>query len=161
MSIYHFLRRWPVTPGTMAACVMLGLVLVFGCGPPPTSGVVRGTVSIGGQPLPGGVIGFHAMHDASRWSAGQIAPDGTYLVPDAPLGPCTVSIDTSLLKDRPRCSDATVTTGPTPGGLPGGSGAVAPEPEYTPIREQFSSIDQSPLSAAVVVGENSFDFSVE
>lgn len=142
------------------AFILVAAVAV-GCGPPPTSGVVRGRVSIGDRSLPGGMIGFHSTQDAARWSAGQIAVDGTYLVPDAPLGPCTVTIDTTMLKDRPRFSAAAAADGPTPGGLPGGSGIVAQEPEFVPIRQQFGSIDQSPLSATITAGENRCDFSVE
>lgn len=159
IGIRHF--RWSLISRSVVVAAVLVMGVAVGCGPPPTSGVVRGRVSVGDRPLSGGVIGFHSTQDAARWSAGQIAVDGTYLVPDAPLGPCAVTIDTSMLKDRPRFSDAAATTGPTPGGLPGGSGVVAQEPEYVPIRKQFSNVDQSPLSATVMVGANSFDFGVE
>lgn len=151
--------------GVVTRTSIVGLILasvgMLGCSPSPTSAVIRGTVSVGGRPLPGGVIGFHSTSDAARWSAGQIGADGVYLVPDAPLGPCMVTIDTTMLKDRPRISDAGETSGPTPGGLPGGSGLMLQEPHYVPIHEQFMRSDKSPLSATVVVGENSFDFTVE
>lgn len=161
MSIRCRSFRCPPVLRIVAGGVMLVAVVVLGCGPQPTSGVVRGRVSIGGRPLPGGMIGFHSTQDATRWSAGQIAVDGTYLVPDAPLGPCTVTIDTTMLKGRPRLSNATAADGPTPGGLPGGSGVVAQEPEFVPIRQQFISVAQSPLSAAITAGENRFDFTVD
>ncbi len=109
-----------------------------GCGPPATKAVVRGTVSIAGKALPGGLIAFYSTSDPTRRSAGRIDGDGSYLVPDAPVGP-----------------------GPTPGGLQGGSGLPPVTTKFVAIDSSFSDLATTPLTAEVAPWENSFDFAVE
>jgi len=148
-------------------CWLLGVAAItaglVGCGAPATKAVVRGTVSIAGKALPGGLIGFHSTTDPTRWSAGRIDGDGSYLVPDAPVGPCKVTVDTAMLRGRrppPPPSGPTV-TGPTPGGLPGGSGLPPVTTKFVAIDSRFSDSASTPLTVEVAPGENSFAFTVE
>lgn len=142
--------------------LVLTVFVVVGCGPPPSQAVVRGSVVVAGKPLPGGLIGFHLRSDPDRWSAGRIDPDGTYLVPDAPIGPCAVTTDTAMLRGRRQPPPlGPVLTGLTPGGLPGGSGLEPQNIAFVAIDKKFSDKATSPLAAEVTGGENSIDFAVE
>lgn len=144
----------------LVAAITAGLV---GCGPPATKAVVRGTVSIAGKALPGGLIAFYSTSDPTRRSAGRIDGDGSYLVPDAPVGPCKVTVDTAMLRGRRESppSSGPVANGPTPGGLPGGSGLPPVTTTFVAIDSRFSDSATTPLTAEVAPGENSFDFTVE
>jgi hypothetical protein len=75
------------------------VLLLAGCGSrePPT-GVVSGTVSFKGKPLPEGVVTF-INEEEGRIANGAIK-DGQYEVPNAPVGPCGIEV--------------TVNTGQTP-----------------------------------------------
>lgn len=59
---------------------------------------VKGTITVAGKgPLPGGTIQFVSVADPTRIGTGQIRHDGTYEVPDAPVGECKVVIDNAHL----------------------------------------------------------------
>jgi hypothetical protein len=79
--------------------VLPALVLaaaVAGCGGEKRV-AVSGKVTVGGKPLTGGSIRFVSVADPNRSGGGQIKADGTYEVPDAPVGECKVTIDNSHL----------------------------------------------------------------
>lgn len=141
--------------------VVLGLTVCSGCGPPPTTALVRGRVTIGGDPLPGGLIRFFSSESekAARWSGGAIEADGSYAVPDAPLGRCTVTVDTSNLKNLPAPRPvAKMADGSLPPGTPDPS---QPKTAYRPIAAKFSAAATSPLAVEVKQGKNVIDLQVE
>lgn len=72
-----------------------------GCGSGgPQLAVVTGRVTFDGQPLPGGLLRLKATNPASpvQETNVRLKPDGTFIVPDAPTGPVTVSIDTEVIR---------------------------------------------------------------
>lgn len=142
---------------TTTRAVLIGMVafigLVAGCGRPPTTAVVRGRVSVAGEPLSGGLIRFYARDTPARWSGATIEADGTYAVPDVPLGECVITVDTSNLKGLPR--PQRVATASDAGD------ASAPQPEYRPIAAQYADVKSSPLAVEVKPGGNVHDFQVD
>lgn len=78
--------------------VGLGAMLVLsGCGSDRRASV-SGKVTVAGKgPLPGGNIRFISVADPNKIGGGQIKADGTYEVPDAPVGECKVVIDNTHL----------------------------------------------------------------
>jgi len=156
-------RRFSKNAGGLGALLTVGVFVMTGCGKPATKAVVRGDVTVAGKPLTGGLIGFYSANDPSRWSSGRIDGQGHYLVPDAPLGDCRVTVDTTMLRQRNRQRSplGEVTTEPTPGGLPGGSGLPPDEMVYVEIDKKFSENATTTLTAEVTHGENRLDFTVE
>jgi len=74
---------------------------------------VHGKVTLAGKgPLGGGNIQFVSVADPTKVGGGLIKPDGSYMVPDAPVGDCKVVIDNTHLD--PNANKGT--------GLPGGGG---------------------------------------
>ncbi len=153
----------------------LAIVLIAGCnGGSPPSGSVAGKVTIGGQPLTGGSIKFHATSaDAKvKVSGGVIAADGSYSVPDAPIGACKVTIDTGVRSgDKAKASPAgpgadvmKKMQGP-PAGMPAMGGGMGPGfasgEKAVPIEAEFSAVTTTPLSADIKRGPNSLNFEVK
>ena len=96
--------------------MLAGMIALAGCGGSDGRGTVTGKVTVAGKgPLTGGSIQFISVADASLYGGGQIRPDGTYEVVDAPLGECKVVIDNKHLQVGGN------TMGPkVPGGMGGG-----------------------------------------
>jgi hypothetical protein len=134
----------------------LGCVACMGCGAPPTSAVVRGRVEFGTEPLPGGLIRFYSKTTAGRWSGATIEADGRYVVPDVPLGLCTVTVDTSNLKNIP--APRRLPGVPLP---PGVVDDAASQPVYRAVAPRFAAAQSSPLAVEVKPGENVHDIQVE
>jgi len=140
-------------------CLMLwalGFVAFMGCGRPPTSAVVRGRVVLGAEPLPGGLIRFYSDAAAGRWSGATIESDGSYVVPDVPLGRCTVTVDTSNLKNIP--APRRLPGVPLP---PGVAAESASQSVYRAVAPRYAAVQSSPLTVEVKPGENAHDFQVE
>jgi hypothetical protein len=101
----------------------LPLVALFaalaGCGGDKRASVA-GKVTVGGKgPLTGGNIRFVSVSDPNRSGGGLIKPDGTYEVPDAPVGECKVVIDNAHLDTSTNKATGLPGMG-APGGMPGG-----------------------------------------
>lgn len=149
-------RSLPLFVGLFAG---LGLMAHSGCGRPATTAEVRGRVSLDGAPLPGGLIRFFSAETATRWSGGTIEADGSYTVPDVPLGRCAVTIDTSNLKNLPVPRRAApMADGSSPPGTPDAS---QPLSAYRAIDVKFSAAATTPLGADVKPGRNVLDFQLE
>jgi len=112
----------------------LGLAVLFaltGCNSDRRA-PVSGKITVSGKgPLPGGNIRFVSVADPNRVGGALIKPDGTYEVPDAPLGECKVVVDNTHLDPNANKGTAPGTpgTGGMPGagpGMPGMKGAPAP-----------------------------------
>ena len=154
----------------------LAIALIAGCngGGAPPSGSVSGKVTIDGKPLTGGSIRFHATSpDAKvKASGGVITADGSYIVPDAPIGPCKVTVDTGVRsgeksKVAPAGPSADVMKkmqGP-PAGMPAMGGGAGPGfasgEKAMPIEAAYSSVSTTPLSADVKRGANAANFEVK
>jgi len=164
-------------PSRRAVLASLAFAPLGGCsgsGAPP-SGTVTGKVTIDGQPLTGGAIRFHpsSAEGKSKASGGVIGADGSYSVPDAPLGACTVTIDTGATKGAatknspaagPGADIMKKMQGP-PAGMPamgGGNGAgFVSGTKPVPIEAAYASPATTPLKADVKRGANAFNFEVK
>jgi hypothetical protein len=138
-----------------------------GCTPAPTTGQVSGKVSVAGKgPLTGGTIIFVSAADAKRAGTGTIKPDGTYDVPNAPLGECKVTVDNLSLKGTAAMGapppSVSGQTGAVPKGLeiPTGMGAMG-KGTYIPIDPTFAKPESTSLKASVNKGTNTADFEVK
>lgn len=76
--------------GTLSV-FLLGLICASGCGPGiKDRGVVKGKVTIGGKALNMGTVQF--VTDDNRSGTAMIKEDGTYEMPDAPVGECKIAV---------------------------------------------------------------------
>jgi hypothetical protein len=94
-------RRW-VIAGVLVALVLLNLYLRKGSGNSsalPTA-ATRGVVTYRGQPLNGGKVRFISRDPANKvgQASSMIGRDGTFEFAGAPVGPVTVTVDTSIRK---------------------------------------------------------------
>ncbi len=79
-------RRRPTAAVVLAAA----LAAAVGCSPRTTT--VNGTVSFNGKKMVWGGVGLVA-HDGSAHQ-GAITPEGTYTIPNVPVGPAQVGVTT-------------------------------------------------------------------
>jgi hypothetical protein len=156
-------RLW--TTGLVTCCALL-LTAGSGCGPDYKSrGVVKGKVTTGNKNLTSGTVMFYGKNGIT--ASAPIGEDGTYLMPDAPLGECKVTVTVNALPFDPSVrarmkgggpkmpqgpKDPNSSDGPTE--LP--SGAKAPS-TIVPIDAKYSNPDTSGLSFTVQKGENTYD----
>ena len=154
------------------ACCRLGVfvgaiagLLAFaanGCGPDYKAVAnVRGTVKMGKQHLTTGTVMFH--NKDGRTASASILPDGKYVLPDAPIGECTVTVtvpfsplDPSIrakmqgkfkLKDGSDSPDGGPKI-PIMGEMP---------KQIVPIPDRFSKPETSGLTYKVEKGEHVYD----
>jgi len=85
-----FLRR-----SVLLVPVAFVISITLGCG--GGKGTVSGKVTLGGQPLPAGTIGFHPSKGTAI--AGEIK-DGQYSVSGVPAGEVKVTVETASIKDE-------------------------------------------------------------
>ncbi len=112
----------------LLATGLFSLLAITGCGGDRRS-PVKGTVNVAGKgPLTGGNIRFVLVSDQTKMSGGIIKPDGTYEVPDAPVGECLVVIDNSHLDPNSLKGISLPGTGGGMGG-PGGMGGMKGAPK--------------------------------
>lgn len=168
MSLVLFPRR-AIVATALLAC--LG-----GCsgGGGPPSGTVTGKVTIDGQPVTGGSIRFHptATDTKSKPSGGVIGADGSYSVPDAPVGACKVTVDTGVakgapVKNEPKGPGADIMKkmqGP-PAGMPAMGGGNGPGfvsgTKAIPIEPTSPSTSTKPPCAEVKPAPKTFNFEVK
>jgi hypothetical protein len=111
------------------AGLLVVFATVFGCGKrTPTieanRGSVTGIVSLDGKPLRGGNISFISVTDPAVRKTCTIGPDGSFSVPNAPLGDVLVSVETESEKI----------------GNPNG---------YVPIPKKYTNVKTSKLKATI------------
>jgi hypothetical protein len=68
------------------------LLLVVGCG---GTGNVGGKVTFKGQPLPGGMVTLQSTEGGEIRTYPGLIKDGSYTVPNVPIGPAKVTIGTA------------------------------------------------------------------
>jgi hypothetical protein len=146
--------RWQFIPA-----VAFFLLAVTGCGKTAT---VKGKVSFDDKPIPFGEIAFIS---GDKRVTGVIR-DGEYEVKNAPIGECTVIVDTSkaALMARTNATPVPRNINPT---TPEGKKALdefkkatagQEKTEYMPIPEIYKDPKQSGLSFTVEKGSNEKDF---
>jgi hypothetical protein len=134
---------------------------VLGCGKPV--GKVSGKVTKGGTPLPGGTITYVSADGKVKLS-GEIKPeDGTYSIPNVPVGDGKFGIDNSSL----RGTSMPGTSLPDPQKmagthLPDDLPKPAAQGKYVPIDPKYKDPNTSGLSWTVKRGNNNdVDFEVK
>jgi len=153
-----------LSPPASRACaglLLLGLMaLSVGCSTNTKArGTVKGKVTFSGTPLPSGTVAFYGANNTL--GSASIEKDGTYAIPDAPLGQVRISV--------------TVPKPPPPGMMGPGMAAsksiksVDPESgksislvpseqtKIVPIPEKYASPDSSGLTFTVEKGEQTHD----
>jgi len=152
-------RLWAC--GVLACCAVL---LSSGCGPNyKARAVVKGKVTTGNKALTTGSVMFYGK-DGLTASAG-IQPDGTYEMPDAPIGECKVTVTVPPLPNDPSVRARLKGKGPAmPAGPknPEDSGPIAPPlakipSEVVPIDTKYSNPDTSGLTFTVQKGEQTYN----
>lgn len=116
----------------------------IGCG--PGVGKVSGTVTIGGKPVPAGLITFRPDDPTANAVSAELDREGRFSI-ELPVGPCGVSIDNRQYEPLPK-----------PGsGMPSGI-ALSPEVmaklrQTPPAAEPAPEVDPTKTADAPVVRE--------
>jgi hypothetical protein len=149
-----------------SAWVLASCALVFatGCGPDyKARGVVRGKVTTGKKALTTGTVMFYGPNGIT--ASASIRPDGTYEMPDAPLGECQVTVTVSGLPNDPSVRARLKGKGPAmPGGPVNPEDSGPPPPplaeipkEVVPIDTKYSNPETSGLKFTVKKGEQTYN----
>jgi hypothetical protein len=94
----------------LGACSLLVLALASGCGSKTTR--ASGQVLLDGKPLPGGIVTFVPVEGKAPATA-TIQEDGTFDMPNAPVGPVQVTVNNLALKPgKPEVAEAPRRKGP-------------------------------------------------
>lgn len=133
---------------TRWAFVVVLAGLAAGCGPAPT-GTVSGTVTVGGRPVPNGLITF-SSEVGTRDSFSAAVLDGKYTTGPIPAGPAKVTV---------------IARGANPAEAPAGKGGgdLAPPPKsaakkVVTVPTKYGATDTSGLTFEVAKGDNTKDF---
>jgi hypothetical protein len=135
--------------------LLVGLLLALsaGCGKNyKTRGTVKGKVTIDGKSLTTGTVTFTHKEDPGYSASAPIGTDGVYHMPDAPVGPCNVTVKVGKLpmtglKDMSKAPVGPVMPGekaPTAGKIP---------KEVVPIPDRYAEANTSGLTFEVQKGE--------
>jgi hypothetical protein len=81
------------------AMTVLSLAFHAGCGGDVPRGRVSGKVTLNNRPLTAGQVLI--IGDNKRSGSAVIQPDGTYTIPDAPVGPAVVTVLPPVVPARP------------------------------------------------------------
>lgn len=130
------MRRTALLFLSIATCVLVAA----GCSSAPDAKetVVTGSVVLDGEKLTMGEVYFET-EDGKASARGEIAPDGTYRMPSAPLGKVKAAVRTSNYAQfaRPKTKDGKAIT---VGGRDG---------HYTPVPKKYEDLATSGLSFTV------------
>lgn len=146
--------------GLLACCFLL---FPTGCGPDyKARGVVKGTVTSGKKPLTVGTVMFYGK--TGNTGSASIQPDGTYIMPDAPVGECKVTVTVPEMDPSSRArlkgKGPAMPSGPMnpeeAGGPPAPPLAVIPK-EVVPIDAKYSNPETSGLTFTVQKGEQTYN----
>jgi hypothetical protein len=160
MRQVRLFARWRLLP----ACAFF-LLAVTGCG---KSASVKGKITFDGKDIPEGEIIFIGPGD--KRATGGIK-NGEYEVKNAPIGECTVLVDTSKAKMRAMGGPGQLPPGMDPNSPAGKkmleqmkkemSGKDVDKVEYMPIPDDFNDPKKSKLTFTVEKGSNEKDFDLE
>jgi hypothetical protein len=143
---------------TVANTFVLGVLMLSGCR--PETGEVSGQVTYSGQPLTHGTVQFFCQDQ--QIISRLINGDGTYSVPELPLGAAKIAVVThppipngyARPQTLPPSKDAPKLGEPARGRLPEGA-------KYVPIPYRYGNPDQSGLAVTVSKGNQIFDISLD
>jgi hypothetical protein len=132
--------------GIRTLCTGVAAALLLALTPRPVAaednkaatGSVEGKVVFRGQPLPGGVVGFHP--EKGKPVLAKIDADGNYLAPAVPVGAVKVTVDTKAAKPKP------------------GEGKPA---KYIPIPAKYATPETSDLKLTVQKGKQTFNIELK
>lgn len=155
---------------TTGLLVLAGILLVLaGCGPKGRA-VVKGQVMFFDKKLTAGTVAFHSAD--GRIGSGNIDFTGNYMVPDAPIGPCTVTVRVPTVTQKPTGAQAQG-FGKPPKGLPpmrspSGEDAGPQEADSTMIDPskivqipgKYAKPESSGLTYTVERGENNWNITL-
>jgi hypothetical protein len=139
-----------------AATLALWLVAGSGCNTGPlrseiTGATVKGTVRYQGKPVTGGTVRLTSVTDDNKSMMGMLLSNGTYEVPNAPLGEVKIVVETDSAKfDR-----TTMLRQAKPEGLD--LSKLPPPMKFVPIDPKYSDPAKTPLRMTVGKGEQTFD----
>lgn len=129
-------------------CLLFGALVAAGCtgNSRPDRSIVSGAIRYKGQPVDRGIITFVNVAEPHRNGRSLIRPDGSYVITDAPIGICKVTIDASTVQD----------------GLAAEKGIKpAPSPVPDSVNKTYSDLNQTKLTYEVKVGDQKKDFDYE
>jgi hypothetical protein len=147
----------------MAGWVILTLLGPAGCGWKEPQATVEGKVTVDGAPANSGIVAFTSVDGKGRIAsmAGAIQSDGTYRIPNAPLGAVKVSVAPLTLtqtrgarrKEKVIKRMEMKQKGQTD--LP--QAAPAPDAPVVPIPKKYADADSSGLTTTLNPGTNTYD----
>ena len=123
--------------------VAAAVVALAGCGGGLKTGSVRGKVTLDGEPITSGTVGFVAAD--GRVETAMIQPDGTYEIKKAPAGDVVVTVQTYPPSPTMHRPDEAA------------SKTKVARPTYQPIPPHYGDSKQSPLKYAVKAGEQEYE----
>jgi len=129
--------------------------LVAGCGPDfKKRATVKGKVTLDGKVISVGTVVFHSEQNIT--GNAKLDEDGYYVMNDAPLGECRVTVSTPRLPPQGMAHLKGAPTGPV---MPG---TTPPDPQSMPskivsVPVRFSKPETSGLTFKVETGEHTFD----
>jgi hypothetical protein len=149
----------------VASAALLGLALVVtpGCDSGPGARAeVKGKVLLNNQIVPIGTVSFFGPKN--RTASATIKPDGTYVIPDAPVGEVTITVTTPtvpmgrLNMTKPPPGVGEMKPPGEPGGNPGEKASAAPDmSKFAPVPQQYQEKNTSPLKYTVTNGSQDHD----
>jgi hypothetical protein len=127
----------------VSGCLFLVLAIAVGCDkkkeiPRETNrGMVTGTVTLDGKPLPGGSIVFVSAKDESYRAKGFIASDGSFTIPNSPTGDVLVAVEAAPQQSPQQ--------------------PLTPNKNYVPIPLKYLDVKTSGLTATVAKSDSKED----
>jgi hypothetical protein len=126
-------------------------------------GTVSGKVTYKGRPLPSGTVTFYGPDNSVK--VAQIAPDGTYIIFEAPAGSATITVATTpplpsreLLRITKPPPDPTNPPRVPKLKAPAGSETAN---RYVPIPARYRKLGESGLRYTVRRGSQTFDIHLQ
>lgn len=148
------------------ACALL--VNVAGCGPDyKARGVVKGQVTTAKKPLTSGTVMFYAKSGIT--ASARIDPEGNYVLSDAPVGECVVTVTVTPLPRDPSVRSRLKGGGPKIPEMKNPEEANSPTlpsspsvpKEVVPIDAKYSNPDTSGLTFTVEKREQTFNIELQ
>ncbi len=134
---------------------LVPLLLAAGCGRSTAS--VSGTVTLNGAPLQGG--GTVTFQGQDRGASGVINPDGTFTIPNAPVG----EVQVAVVADRGTAAGVTEAPPPDPAQMQAPR-TLAPTllrpPAFGNVPMKYSDPSTSGLTCKVEKGEQTIDLTL-
>ena len=111
---------------------LLALILLVGCSSKTAGSKVSGKVTYNGAPVPGGDVSFYSEQGVYT---GHLQKDGTYEIVDMPPGEFTVTVNTEIVKPKPKEVYKGQSSGTT-----GKYGKTAPDLQQRKVRDRKSAL---------------------